>query len=117
MPFKEKVIKVYGLRKYYRNIKAVDGIDLEVSEGEIFGIIGPNGAGKTTAVECIEGLRLPDESRISILGLDPKKDKNKLKQQIGIQLQEGRIPNRLKVSEAMDLFDSFYGTSSDRKNT
>lgn len=111
----EKVINVQGLRKFYRNIKAVDGIDLEIEEGEIFGIVGPNGAGKTTAVECIEGLRIPDEGTISVLGLDPQKDKNKLKHQIGIQLQEGRLPDRLKVKEALDLFDSFYNAASDHK--
>ncbi|MCD5417164.1 ATP-binding cassette domain-containing protein, partial [Candidatus Bipolaricaulota bacterium] len=58
---KEKpVITVTDLYKYYKQVKAVDGISLEVFEGEIFGIVGPNGAGKTTLVECIEGLRIPD---------------------------------------------------------
>ena len=69
MSEKEVVIKVQGLRKYYRNIKAVDGIDFEIREGEIFGIVGPNGAGKTTTVECIEGLRVPDAGKISVLSL------------------------------------------------
>jgi len=112
MSEKEVVVNVQGLRKYYRNIKAVDGIDFEIREGEIFGIVGPNGAGKTTTVECIEGLRVPDAGKISVLNLDPQKDKNQLKRQIGIQLQEGRLPDRLKVREALDLFDSFYGIPS-----
>jgi len=111
----EKIIQVKGLKKYYRSIKAVDGIDLEILEGEIFGIVGPNGAGKTTTVECIEGIRTPDEGEISVLGLNPKKDKITLKHQIGIQLQEGRLPDRLKVRESMDLFDSFYRIPSNHK--
>jgi len=104
---KEVVITVQGLRKYYRNIKAVDGSDFKIRDGEIFGIVGPNDAGKATTVECIEVLRVPDAGKISVSNLDPQKDKNQLKRQIGIQLQEGRLPDRLKVHEAINLFDSF----------
>ena len=109
---KEVVVRVQGLRKFYRDIKAVDGIDLEIEEGEIFGIVGPNGAGKTTLVECIEGLRIPDEGKISVLDVEPLKNKKILKHRIGIQLQEGRLPDRLKVKEALDLFDAFYSVPS-----
>lgn len=110
-----KVIEVKGLRKHYGKLEAVKGISFEVNEGEIFGIVGPNGAGKTTTVECMEGLRLPNEGTISILGLDPQNDANKLKNKIGIQLQEGRLPDRIKSSEALSLFAALYEKSIDWK--
>ncbi len=69
------IIKVGGLRKTYGAVKAVDDISFEVMEGEIFGIVGPNGAGKTTTIECLEGLRKPDQGEISVLGVDPTKGK------------------------------------------
>jgi len=106
------VIEVKNLYKYYNGVKAVNGISLEIFDGEIFGIVGPNGAGKTTLVESIEGLRTPDRGRINILGMDlikgGEKTRQRLRQHIGIQLQEGRLPDKIKVLEAVDLFASFY---------
>ncbi len=87
---------------------AVDGISFEVHEGEIFGMVGPNGAGKTTTIECIEGLRRPDGGSVTVLGMDPGKDGYALREQIGIQLQESALPDRIKVWEAMDMFAAFY---------
>ena len=107
------VVQVEGLHKQYQQVKAVDGIDFQIMRGEIFGIVGPNGAGKTTTVECIEGLRIPDRGKVRVLGLDPLKDREQLRQKIGIQLQEGRLPDRMKVWEAMDLFSAFRATPSD----
>ncbi|MCL0058500.1 ABC transporter ATP-binding protein [Dehalococcoidia bacterium] len=110
-PTRQTVIKVENLHKYYKDVKAVNGISFEVFEGEIFGIVGPNGAGKTTMVECIEGLRTPDKGIIEILGLTPRKDGQTLRQQLSIQLQEGLLPQKLKVWEALDLFASLYKLS------
>ncbi len=107
----EAVIEVEGLYKHYNGVKAVDGISFEVFEGEIFGIVGPNGAGKTTTIECIEGLRVPDKGTIKVFGLDPQRDGKKLRQRVGIQLQEGKFPDRIKVREALELFASFYSRS------
>ncbi|MCX7975311.1 MAG: ABC transporter ATP-binding protein [Candidatus Aminicenantes bacterium] len=101
-------IEVIGLYKYYGEIRAVDGISFTVDEGEIFGMVGPNGAGKTTTIECLEGLRRPDKGLIRVLGLDPHRDGYKLRERIGVQLQEAALPERLKVWEALDLFGSFY---------
>ncbi|MCL0061237.1 ABC transporter ATP-binding protein [Thermodesulfovibrionales bacterium] len=106
--FMEVAIKVENLCKYYSKIKAVDGVSFEVFKGEIFGIVGPNGAGKTTLVECITGLKFPDKGTIEILGLNPQKKGKTLRQRIGIQLQEGRLPGRIKVREAINLFAAFY---------
>jgi len=98
------VIVVKDLIKRYGDLVAVDGISFEVYENEIFGIVGPNGAGKTTTVECLEGLRNPSGGFIRVLDLNPKADGYKLKQLIGIQLQEGKFPDRIKAREALELF-------------
>ena len=106
-----KIIDVNKLHKSYGSLTAVNDVSFAVEEGEIFGMVGPNGAGKTTTIECIEGLREPDGGEISLLGMQPIKDKEAVYQQIGIQLQESSLPSRLKVKEALDLFASFYGNS------
>jgi ABC-2 type transport system ATP-binding protein len=104
----EEVIKVEHLTKRYRDFVAVDDISFSVSEKEIFGIIGPNGAGKTTTVECISGLRVPDSGSINVYGLSPQKDKKRIREFVGVQLQETALPPRIKVGEAVNLFASFY---------
>ncbi len=102
------VISVSGLGKRYGRTVAVDDVSLEVFEGEIFGLIGPNGAGKTTTMECVQGSRVPDKGRISVLGLDPQRDANALRQRIGVQHQEAHLQKRIKVWEAVDLWRSLY---------
>lgn len=79
---------VEGLHKRYGSVLAVDGVDLAVSEGEIFGILGPNGSGKTTTVECAHGLRKADAGRVRIFGIDPQEQPDRAAALIGIQLQE-----------------------------
>ena len=105
---KVPAITVQNLIKRYGEFVAVNDVSFSIHEGEIFGIIGPNGAGKTTTVECISGLRVPDSGSISIYGLSPQKDRNKIRKFVGIQLQESTLPPRIKVSETIGLFASFY---------
>jgi ABC-2 type transport system ATP-binding protein len=107
------VIQVRGLHKSYGDTVAVDDVSLSIEAGEIFGILGPNGAGKTTTVECIEGLRVPDRGEISVLGLDPRRDRLQLNQRLGAQLQDSLLPDRLKVGEALELYSSFYARPAD----
>jgi ABC-2 type transport system ATP-binding protein len=102
------VISVSKLGKRYGRVVAVDDVSLEVFEGEIFGLIGPNGAGKTTTMECVQGSRIPDKGTISVLGLDPRRDANALRQRIGVQHQEAHLQKRIKVWEAVDLWRSLY---------
>lgn len=102
------VIEVESLFKRYGDLLAVDDVTFSVEEGEIFGILGPNGAGKSTTVESIAGLRKPDSGKISVLGLDPRRDGAEIKQRLGVQLQESQLPDRIKVWEALDLYSSFY---------
>jgi ABC-2 type transport system ATP-binding protein len=107
------VIDVGNVHKRYGGTVAVDDVSFTVDEAEIFGILGPNGAGKTTTVECIEGLRTPDRGRIRVLGLDPRTDAAELHQQLGVQLQESELPERIEVGEALELYSSFYRTPAD----
>ncbi len=109
----ETVIRVENLRKSYGEVHAADSISLEVSRGEIFGIVGPNGAGKTTTMDCIVSMRRPDSGSISVLGLDPLKQRKALLKKVGIQQQESELPDRMKVREAIELFSCFYGNSTD----
>ena len=107
------VIEVRNLHKSYGETVAVDDVSFTVHEGEIFGVLGPNGAGKTTTVECVEGLRKPDGGGISVLGLDPQRDRAELTQQLGVQLQDSELPERLRVAEALRLYSSFYRHPAD----
>jgi ABC-2 type transport system ATP-binding protein len=107
------VIEVRNLNKVYGDTVAVDDISFTVRDGEIFGILGPNGAGKTTTVECVEGLRTADRGEISVLGLDPWRDRAELTHQLGVQLQDSQLPDRLEVAEALDLYSSFYRAPAD----
>lgn len=102
------IVEVKDLVKRYDGRTAVDGISLSVEEGEIFAILGPNGAGKTTTVEIIEGLRVPDSGTVSVMGLDPQRDRAELRLRLGAQLQASRLPAKLRVGEALDLYSSFY---------
>jgi len=113
MIHEQDVITVEGLRKCYGSVKAVDNVTFQVRKNEIFGMVGPNGSGKTTTIECIEGLRHPDEGRLIVLGLDPNSDIYELRERTGVQLQSSNLPNRMRVEEALNLFSSFYRRAAD----
>jgi ABC-2 type transport system ATP-binding protein len=97
-----------GLKKHYDDVRAVDGLDLEVRVGECFGLLGPNGAGKTTTIEILEGLTRPDEGEVVILGRRWGSQERELRERIGISLQESRLTEKLTVYETLWLFRSFY---------
>ncbi|TSC92958.1 MAG: antibiotic transport system ATP-binding protein, partial [Candidatus Berkelbacteria bacterium Athens1014_28] len=105
---KSKIIKVKNLVKKYGNLEAVSGISFDVKKGEIFGLLGENGAGKTTTLEILEGLRKPTSGEIEVLGHNIKKDKNSIKEKIGVQLQSSSYYSFLTLREILDLFGSFY---------
>jgi ABC-2 type transport system ATP-binding protein len=106
-------LRIRELRKSFaapraETVRAVDGIDLEVTRGECFGLLGPNGAGKTTTIEICEGLTAPDSGAVEILGLTWQSNAEELRQRIGVQLQETQFPEKLTAEEVLRLFRSFY---------
>jgi len=104
----EAVIRVADLRRYYGDVKAVDGVSFQVARGEVFGMLGPNGAGKTTTIEVLEGLRTADSGTVEVLGLDVARHQTSVKERIGVQLQSVSLYPRLTVTELIDLFGSFF---------
>src|SRR4029453_14228475 len=101
-------LSVRGLRKAYRDVVAVDGLDLEVRPGECFGLLGPNGAGKTTTAQICEGLTSPDGGGVVVPGPRWGRDDRELRQLLGISLQETQFSEKLTVLETVRLFRSFY---------
>ncbi|HWN69646.1 MAG TPA: ABC transporter ATP-binding protein [Haliangium sp.] len=109
----EPAVRARGLVKRYRDLVAVNGIDLEAFPGTCLGVLGPNGAGKTTTIEMLEGVRPPDGGEIEILGLTWKRDAMAIRERIGVQLQETKLEDRLTVYETLRLYRSFYREGRD----
>ncbi len=105
----EVVLSVRNFRKTYGNLTAVDDLNFEVRRGEIYGLLGPNGAGKTSTLESLEGLRKPDGGSLNILGVDPVRQPQKLRNLIGVQLQSSGLPPMMTVEEAMQFFCAYHG--------
>jgi ABC-2 type transport system ATP-binding protein len=101
-------LRVRGLRKRYKDVVAVDGVDLDIARGECFGLLGPNGAGKTTTIEICEGLNEPDDGDVEVLGWRWATSARELRQRLGIQLQETQLGDKLTVAETLRMFRSFY---------
>ncbi len=99
---------VRNLRKAYKDVVAVDGLELEVRTGECFGLLGPNGAGKTTTMEICEGLVSADSGEVEMLGMRWDSDAGELRQRLGIQLQDTQLADKLTVLETVRLFRSFF---------
>lgn len=97
------VIITENLKKYYHNIKAVDGVNLQVNKGEIFGIVGPNGAGKSTIVKLITGQIKPTSGSINVAGINPEKDAEKVKQIIGVIPEQEVPPSFLNSEEYLNF--------------
>jgi len=101
-------LRVAGLRKAYKDVVAVDGLNLEVHTGECFGLLGPNGAGKTTTIEICEGLTEADAGEVRVLGRQWATDGHALRERLGIQLQDTQLSDKLTVHETLALFRSFF---------
>ncbi|ASS75443.1 ABC transporter [Tumebacillus algifaecis] len=111
----QTVIELHDAKKTYGTVQAVRGISLNVYKGEVLGIIGANGAGKTTTLEMMMGLIEPTSGSVSVLGHDVKKQPMELKEKIGIQLQKTSLYDRIRVGEAINLFQSYYKKTRDSK--
>jgi ABC-2 type transport system ATP-binding protein len=110
------IVEVSGVKKSFKDVHAVNGVNLAIKPGEFVGLLGPNGAGKTTLVEMIEGLQLPDEGVIKIAGKIWKSNEAELHKLIGLSLQETKFMDRLTVFETTQLFASFYNLGTNRVN-
>ncbi len=107
----QPVIQVQALEKRYDKVHAVKGIDFQVEAGEVFGLLGPNGAGKTSTIEILEGLRPRTGGEARVLGFDPDRQTQQLKDRIGVCLQATNLPAKIKVQEALEVFGSLYSRS------
>jgi len=101
-------MRVTGLKKYYGEVHAVDGISFAIPRASVFTILGPNGAGKTTTLEILEGVREPDAGEIEVFGIRLKRVTREVKERIGVLLQDGNFEPYLKVKEVVKLFASFF---------
>ena len=101
-------ISVSNLVKHYGDVRAIDGVDLEIETGEVFALLGPNGAGKSTTVEILEGHRTRTSGEVSVLGYDPGTSPREFRESIGIVLQETAIEPQLTVTEAIDVYGALY---------
>jgi ABC-2 type transport system ATP-binding protein len=112
MPDTAPAISVHDLRKSYKEVEAVKGIDFEIAPGEVFGLLGRNGAGKTTTIEILEGLRPRSAGQVEVLGFDPDTQREQLKDRIGVCLQATNLPEKIRVREALSVFAAFYSRTT-----
>lgn len=105
------MLKIHGLKKKFGNFQALNGLDMEIEEGALYGFVGPNGAGKTTAIRIVTGLLLPDEGTVELAGRDALKYREEVKTEFGYVPDEFGMYDNLKVWEYMEFFASCYGMS------
>jgi ABC-2 type transport system ATP-binding protein len=106
-------VTVRNLHKSYGGVHAARNVSFDIRDGEIFGLLGPNGAGKTTTVECVIGLREPDQGDIEVCGIDARRRPKAVKEKIGAALQTTALQDKITPREALRLFGSFYRNHSD----
>jgi ABC-2 type transport system ATP-binding protein len=106
-------IEVSSLKKYYGEIKAVDGISFTVNKGEVFGLLGPNGAGKTTTIEILEGLRKQDGGEVKVLGLDPWSNGYELHKKVGVMAQGFTFFEKANPKEAIRYYADLFNVKAD----
>lgn len=105
------MLKIRGLKKKFKNFQALDGLDMDIEDGALYGFVGPNGAGKTTAIKIITGLLKPDEGTVEIAGKDALVYRDQVKDEFGFVPDEFGMYDNLKVGEYMEFFASCYGIS------
>jgi len=111
----DEVIKVRQLSKSYNGLLAVQELNLSVKHGTVFGLLGANGAGKSTAIECILGTKISDCGNISILGVDPRKQRKQIFENVGVQFQEANYQDNITVDELCEVTQACYKDAADYK--
>lgn len=105
------VIRAEGLGRRFQDVVGVDGLDLEVRRGEVFGLLGPNGAGKTTTLRLLSGIMRPTSGRVQVLGVDVVHDPERAKSRIGYVTQAAGLYGDLTVDEHLQFYASLYGAA------
>lgn len=109
----EYAIQVENLSKTYGDVRAVQDLSFAVKRGTVFGLLGANGAGKSTTLECILGTRRPDGGRARILGMDPRAERRRLFERVGVQFQEASYQEKITVHELCEVTASLYRHAAD----
>lgn len=109
-------IVVNNLTKKYGNYAAVDNLSFQVRKGEVFGLLGANGAGKSSTIECILGTRKMDSGEVSILGMNPINERTKVFERVGVQFQESKYQELVKVEELCEMTASVYRKPQNYEN-
>ncbi|QOR35395.1 ABC transporter ATP-binding protein [Clostridium sp. 'deep sea'] len=109
----KNVITVNNLVKSYGDLTAVKDVSIKVNRGEVFALLGANGAGKSTTIECILGTKKFDSGFVSILNMDPLKDRKKLYERVAVQFQENCYQDKITVSELCEVTASLYKNTTD----
>ena len=108
-----EIISVKQLSKSYGGLTAVQGLDLSVTQGTVFGLLGANGAGKSTTIECVLGTRKFDAGTVSILGMNPLLQRKQLFENVGVQFQEANYQDKVTVAELCEVTQSLYRNAAD----
>lgn len=109
----QTAIQVSHLAKSYGTQNIIKNLSLTVTKGEVYGLLSTNGAGKSTAIECILGTKKANRGEISILGMNPYKDRKKLFEQVGVQFQEANYPDKIRVKELCEETACLYHSPAD----
>lgn len=110
----QPIVKAVNIKKTFKDVIALAGVDLEIMPSEYTALLGPNGAGKTTLVEIIEGIQKPDSGEITLFGKHWSGNKDELYKQIGLSFQETKFEDKLTAAETLKMFASFYGLDNTR---
>src|SRR5438046_5533376 len=105
-------VQTTGLTRAFGNFRAVDGIDLAVPSGSLYGFLGPNGAGKSTTIKCLTGLLRPSHGSMRILGLDPLAEPVAVKRRIGVVPEDLALFDRLTARETLDFVAQVHGVDA-----
>jgi len=113
----EPIIRVSGLKKNYGTVKAVDGLDFSVQQGDLFAFLGPNGAGKSTTIDILCTFLKPDEGTVIINGYELGIDDDKIRNSIGVVFQQGLLDDLLTVRENLEARGSLYRIKKNKLKT
>ncbi|WP_373483183.1 ABC transporter ATP-binding protein [Acetobacterium sp.] len=109
----ENCIEVKNLTKSYGHRLAVSNLNLTIKKGEVFGLLGPNGAGKSTTIDCILGLKSFENGSVRVLGMDPIKERKRLFERVGVQLQSSSYQGNIRVGEICEEITALYQFPAD----